>query len=197
MSRTEVVRVVLASAEALVNTIVALEKRREAQQQLPKLISESKKGIRRMRAYVEILHLKMIRRSPADLRQFTSPSLHRKENFDDVDVIPEQAAKLLTALSRSGLPEDKKNELVEMARKLWKGWKIVPSDIEFVRKRNGDRKRIGSGATAQVYLARMKLRDSNGEIILGEHMEVAVKPFTVKRSEEKKQLTEFIREVFL
>ena len=35
------------------------------------------------------------------------------------DIIPEQAKKLLIALSRSGLPEDRRLELSEMARKVW------------------------------------------------------------------------------
>lgn len=119
------------------------------------------------------------------------------EKADDVDVIPEQARSLLNVLSKSGLPEDEKHRLVEMARKIWKGWKVNPGDIEFVRKRNGDRKRIGGGASGQVYLAEMKLRDTNGEITPGVFRELAVKQFAIKPAEEKEKLAQSIREVFL
>lgn len=63
----------------------------------------------------------------------------------DDDIIPEQARKLLIALSRSGLPHDRRLELSEMARKVWEERKVNLEDIEFVRKRSGDRKKIGFG----------------------------------------------------
>jgi len=119
------------------------------------------------------------------------------ENNDDAEVVPKQARKLLNVLSKSGIPEAKKRELVEMARKLWKGWEINRLDIKFIRKSNGDRKLIGSGSTGQVYLARMKSRDENHNIIRGELNIVAVKQFTVKASEEKQEYAKFIREIFL
>lgn len=84
-----------------------------------------------------------------------------------------------------------------MAHKVWNGWKINPDDIEIVRKRNGIPKRIGGGATGQVYLGQMKQCDGYGEIIPGEFTEVSVKQFSVPRSEEPEQLTKFMREVFL
>lgn len=116
---------------------------------------------------------------------------------NDVDIVPEQARNLLNALSRSGVPNNRKIELVEKARRIWVGWKVNFDDIEFIRKPNGDRKRIGMGGAADVYLARMKLRDVNENIIAGKLTEVAVKQFTVLRSKAEGQFPLFIREVFL
>jgi len=116
---------------------------------------------------------------------------------DDVDVVPVQAKNLLNALSKSGLMKDTKLELAKMARKVWEGWKVNLKDVEFVRKDNGDRTRIGKGGAAEVYAARMKLRDENDDYIPGDPIEVAVKQFTVKSSEAKEQFACFIREVFL
>lgn len=116
---------------------------------------------------------------------------------DDVDVVPEQAKNLLNALSKSGLKKGTKLELATMARKVWEGWKVNLVDIEFVRKHNGDRTRIGKGGAAEVYLGRMKLRDDNDDYIPGDPIDVAVKQFTVKSCEAKDQFALFIREVFL
>jgi len=107
------------------------------------------------------------------------------------------AKELLNTLSKSGLSEDKKNELSEMAWKVWRGWKVNEEDIEFVRKRNGDRQRIGRGGAGDVFLARMKLRDENNVLIPEKHKEVAVKRFTVHRSRSKAVLPTFMRELFL
>lgn len=78
-----------------------------------------------------------------------------------------------------------------MARKIWPGWKAILNDIEFIRKSNGNRKRIGRGRAAAVYLARMKLRYDDNRVI-----DVAVKQFRVKRSEAGYHLSQFIRELF-
>lgn len=110
---------------------------------------------------------------------------------DPVDLVPEQARQLLNALSRSGLPDDKKHELSEMARNVWEGWKVNLDDIEFVRKRSGDRKLIGKGGAAEVYLARMKMRDEK------DYLEVTVKQLRVLRSKARGQFHQFMREVFL
>lgn len=82
---------------------------------------------------------------------------------------------MLNALSKSGLPKETQYKFSEAARKVWKGWQVNLSDIEFARKPNSDRKRIGKGGAADVYLGRIKLRDENDDIIEGKHMEVAVK----------------------
>jgi len=78
--------------------------------------------------------------------------------------------EVVIALSKSGLPEDRKHELSEMARNECEGWKVNISDIEFARKPTGDRRRIGKGGGAEVYLARMKMRDENGDVIEGKHI---------------------------
>lgn len=83
-----------------------------------------------------------------------------------------------------------------MARQLWEGWEVNSDDIELVRNRSGDRRRIGGGAFAQVYLARMNLRDESDNIIAGGQIEVAVKEFAVLRSKAEGQFPHFMREVF-
>lgn len=55
------------------------------------------------------------------------------------------------------------------------------SDIEFVRKPNGDRQRIGKGGAGDVFHAKMKMRDENDDIIEGKLVDVAANQFTVKR----------------
>lgn len=75
--------------------------------------------------------------------------------------------------------------------------KINLSDIELVRKPNGDRKRIGKGGTGDVYLGRLKMRDENDNIIAGQHMEVAVKEIMEPPSSASTRLLEFMREVLL
>lgn len=44
-----------------------------------------------------------------------------EEKVDDVDVVPQQARNLLNVLSKSGIQEDKRNELANMARNVWEG----------------------------------------------------------------------------
>ena len=115
----------------------------------------------------------------------------------DVDWIPEQARKLLSALSSSGLQKHEKLELSEMAQNAWDGWKINVDNIEYERKPNGDRKRVGEGGFAAVFRARMRRRDENGSIIDGKYMEVAVKRFIVPRPKAEEMFPQFMREVFL
>jgi len=97
----------------------------------------------------------------------------------------------LDALSKSGISNGNKLELAEMAVKDWKDWKVNPDNIKYVRKRNGDRKRLGKGATADIYLANMKLQDESDEI------PVAVKQFDVRFAESRSQFPLFIREVYI
>jgi len=53
MSGLEVVGLALAIKDALVNTISAWEKRREARRELPTLVTESKRRVERIRAYID------------------------------------------------------------------------------------------------------------------------------------------------
>lgn len=120
----------------------------------------------------------------------------RKSNAcEDVDVIPKHARNLLNALSRSGLSADEKMILAKMSKRVWEGWKVNMKDVEFLRKPNGDRLRIGKGGTAEVYLAHLSLRDEHDNVF-GEPIEVAVKEFTVSASTAKSHLAQFMREVF-
>lgn len=82
--------------------------------------------------------------------------------------------EILNRLSKSGVPQETKLELSEMAPKVWKGWQINLDDIEFVRKPNGDRKRIGKGGAANVYLGTMAMHDVT-------NVEAACKEFSVQR----------------
>lgn len=54
-----------------------------------------------------------------------------------------------------------------------------------------------TGWSCASYLARMKLRDENDEIIPEEYKNVAVKQFRVPRSNAEAQFPRFMREVFL
>jgi len=111
-----------------------------------------------------------------------------------------EAKQVMNALSRSGIHNDIKLQLSEIAQnvwKVWEGWKVNFEDVEYVRKRNGDRKRIGKGGAGDVYLARMKLRDGNGVVYPGKYIPVAVKQIVVKCTRVKAEFLQFIREVYL
>jgi len=137
-------------------------------------------------------------------KHVTQSAAKKRSNEGETDI--EQEKDTVNPLSKS---EDRGQDLVEMMRKLSteylhatsnlhvNDWKVNPLDFEFVRKPDGDRKRIGSGATGHVYLAHMKLYNENGDVIPGEHMEVAIKEFNVKRSEEMEKCMKFVREVAL
>lgn len=93
------------------------------------------------------------------------------------------------------LPEDNKHELSEIVRKHWQVWKVNINDIDSARNRNRNRKRIAKGAAGDAFLARMQMRDENDDITDGKHMDVAVKPYILKRGAQA-LLPQFMNEMY-
>lgn len=115
---------------------------------------------------------------------------------DSIDLfahVPSAVQPLVFKMSQSGTQPEKYRRLVHHIVKMWNGWSVAPTNIEYEQDEFGFPQVLGRGATAVTYSGLLKLKGGEQP----SKLPVAIKQITLPANDIEKHSSSLLREVFL